>query len=476
MKKVLFIFLLSVFTSFMFSQQLKSAEESLDESLAESLDESLSEESLSEESLNSETIETESFYTENSEDDEWADLFFDAQDLSLEDVPVKEEKPTVINQIIGNPNIKFSGHFDGDIGIGLDFDEIKEHKESQEKSFYIPLMGYLKFDNYLYFLAKPSDTFHLNASLYTALDNEFEIELKTLYCDYVPFDGLYTSAGKKSITWGYTRIFSDSDYYGSGKKYTGPLLTNILSDSSSYFLADARFPWRWGTLTGVVLCDYADIVASPGILQMGYAFSSEFSIPHFVCNIFGRTYGIDDNQKFTDVNGKSRYSQKNPLAGLEGKFSYKGYDAYAQGIIRIKNKKNYEYDLDLYDGTYTLSRAEYYLATVGAYKLWDGQDPNFGLNVEYQYQLTPEYSTFDEQHRIAVQAGIKRLGKKKNLKFAGDWYHNFTEKYGQTSLSFIVANIFNYAQWTNTFMLQYGKKYGDPVYTLGTAIQVDVDY
>ncbi|MCR4743320.1 MAG: hypothetical protein K5866_10695 [Treponema sp.] len=459
MKKLLFIFTLSVFTSFIFAQEAENLIE--DSESLEIQDSSQDEEEIAE---------------SESEEDEWADLFEDAQDLAVEEVPEKEEKQTVINQIIGNPNIKLSGHFDGDIGIGIDFDEIKEHKESEESSFYIPLLGYVKFDNYLYFLAKPSDIFHLNASLYTALDNGFKMELKTFYCDYVPFDGLYTSAGKKSISWGYTRIFSDSDYYGSGKKYTGPLLTNVLSDSSSYFLADARFPWRWGTLSGVVLCDYSDIVAAPGILQMGYAFSSEFSIPHFVCNIFGRTYGVDDTQKFTDVNGDSRYSQKNPLAGIEGKVSFSGYDAYAQGIIRIKNKSNYKYDLSLYDGTYPFPWAEYYLATIGAYKVWDSFDPNLGLNVEYQYQCSPEYGSYDMQHRIALQAGIKRMGKKKNLKLAGDWYHNFTENYGQTSLSFIVANIFNYAQWTNTFVVQYGEKYGDPVYTLGTAIQVDVDY
>ena len=384
-------------------------------------------------------------------DEEWESLFESAEDISAEENDISEinKQTNVITQIIGNPNINVWGHFDGDLAIGIDVNEIQQHINNAISGFFIPLNGGINFENTLDILISPSDIFQLRGTIYTSIGNNLSMGLTSVFCNYIPFDGFYLAIGRKSIGWNYTRIFSDSSYNNSVVNYT---LTNYMADSGSYFVVESKYPWKKGTVSAVALCDTSKFAAIPGLRQIGYAFSSEISVPHVTTNLFCRLYGVDE--------------LKSSKFGGEGKVSFGGYDAYIQGQISSKRKEM------LYNA---VSKYDYGLITLGAYKLWDSQDPNYGLNIEYQYQISPTNNSYEHNNRVALQGGVKRMGRNKNFKLAMEWYHNFNKGNGEAGLSYIIANIFNYAQLTNGVKIVYEKN-STPVLTIGTAMQVDIDY
>lgn len=402
------------------------------------------------------------FKDDNSFEDEFADLFMDAEDVDASEVEKKQENVTIINT--GNSNIRVSGHFDGDLGLGYDF--------SKNDPF-----GYFVFSNELYVTIRPSDVFQLRGNLVTSYTNGFSLGLTTVYCDYAPFDFLFLSAGIKGISWGYTRIFSDADFYGNeeDKKYTGPLYTNILSDAGNYFVGEIRYPWSKGTVTGVVLCNYRGLGAAPGLKTLGYAFSSEMAIPHFCMNVFGRVFSPYEQQNYIDYNNEEYSKRKNPLAGVEGKLSVGGWDMYAQEILKVKQKSIYNRDKATVNGAFPITFYEQSILTCGFYKLWDKYDPNFGINIEYQLENVPGFNSNVYRNRIAAELGIKRMGRNKNLKSVFTWNHNFDEKYGQVSGSFIVGGAFPYADWQNTVYATYGQG-GKVQMKIASTISMDINY
>jgi len=409
--------------------------------------------------------------------DEWDDFFSDAQDVDSSDVDAGKDKGkesgTVVNnitQVIGNTNISISGHFDADLGLVLDIDEIIEQKKLGFPQFFVPVNAGLSFGNSFYVTVRPSDDFQFYTSFTTSLGNNFSWVLDSFSFNYVPFGNIFLSAGLKSIYWDYTRIFGDTDYYGSNK-FTGPLYTNVLSDAGSYIVTEARYPWYFGTLDAIVMFNRS--TKNMGLREMSYAGSIEGSIPHWTFNTYIRTYGLSEKSSFTDAVGYTRSARKNPLVGIQAKSSYNGYDSYAQLNLCVKNKENYNWDAYIGERN---SFNQYAVLTTGFYKLWDASDPHVGINIEYQWYCAPGFESNDNQHRTAFQGGIKRMGKNKNLKTAIDWYHNWTEMYGQASWTFGVNNIVNYGSLGTTFKVQYGQDLEIPVFSFAVGISVDIDY
>ena len=373
-------------------------------------------------------------FTQESSDE--YDDFDDIFSQPAEDIEVEQSEPVITTAAADSSQsiLKLSGHFDGSVGLALTIIDKPD------------LGGFLDLDNILYLNVKPSPVFGLHGALQTSLKNKFTLDINYLYFDYMPFNWMFISAGKKDVAWGYTRLFGNC---------------NIMSDTNGRLNAEFRFPWSSGTATFVASYDYALLSTTPSYKDISYAASIEQTIGHTSVNLFGKLYGQSD---CTDAGVR-----KSPIAGLEAKRTFfNGYDAYAQGYTRLADYKK----LNSKQGWESVT------ATTGFYKLWDGFDPNLGINIEYQYNYKPNVT--EEQgsvhnHEVFLQGGIKRIGKNKNMKGAVEWNHNFNTTSGYCKAGFIIDGLFPYGSWKNGIEVDYAKG-SKPEFTLGTSISISLDY
>ena len=360
--------------------------------------------------------------------DDFDDIFLDA----TEDVVVEESAPVVPEASVSTSGslLNLTGHFDGSVGLSA----IIERKPD--------FGGYLNLANTLYMNVKPSPVFGLHGALDTSLSNGFSLGLSYLYFDYMLLDRVFISAGKKGVTWGYTRLFGNC---------------NIMADTNGFINAEFRFPWSTGTATLVGSLNKA--TTSPSYQDISYALSLEQTIGHTSLHLFAKKYGQ------SEMNGNVH---KHPVAGLEAKRTFFGYDTYVQGYTILADYKKLN-DKAGYESV---------TATAGFYKLWDAFDPNLGINIEYQYIWrlgTVKGQGYIHNHEIFMQGGIKRLGKNKNMKGAVEWKHNFNTVAGYVKTGFIVDGLFPYASWDNGLLVDYSKG-SKPKFTLGTTISISLDY
>ena len=339
--------------------------------------------------------------------------------------------------------VHFSGNFDGEVGVAYIYNE--ENTCS----------GMLALKNVLNMSVIPSEVFSVRGSLLTELDNDFAAEVKSLYFDYLFVDHIYISGGKKKLSWGYTNIFRNSSYYGCDKITggffsTGPLYTNIFDEDPSSLCVEVRYPWTTGTITFVATADASEEI---GYKYFNYYGSFEISVLNTSINLFGK-YPNQENAE-----------NKNSLAGLEVKRTILGYDVYAQGIARFKDAENLSSE----------SGYDYITGTAGFYRLFDSFDPNIGFNFEYQYEFNPD--TEDKFiHRVALEGGLRRIGKKKNVKVGVMSHYNITEEHGYSGLNFIISGLFPYADWSNKMAVGYGEKYKTPLFLIGTSLKLALKY
>lgn len=341
------------------------------------------------------------------EADDFDSIFDDAGG----DVEVEQTTPVIPAASSSSSGISFTGHFAGDVGLSAIIIEKPDFG------------GYLSLDNTLYMTVRPAPVVNIYGALNTSLSNKFSLDLSYLYFDYMLFDRVFISAGKKNLSWGYTRLFKNG---------------NIMEDTNGQLNAEFRFPWSTGTFTFVGAYDYKLLSDNPSYKDISYAFSLEQTVLHTSVNLFAK------------INGLS-------LAGLEIKRTIFGFDCYGQAYVNIADYKKLN------------QKAGYgqVIATAGFYRLWDGFDPNLGINIEYQYS---------GNHKIALQGGIKRIGKRKNMKAGIDWNHDFTSKDGNVTAAFIIDGVLPYASWKNALSVDYGSATGKTKFTLGSVISLSLDY
>lgn len=340
-----------------------------------------------------------------------ADDFDSIFDDTGGDVEVEQTTPVIPAASSSNSGISFTGHFAGDVGLSAIIIEKPDFG------------GYISLDNTLYMTVRPAPVVNIYGALNTSLSNKFSLDLSYLYFDYMLFDRVFISAGKKNLSWGYTRLFKNG---------------NIMEDTNGQLNAEFRFPWSTGTFTFVGAYDYKLLSDNPSYKDISYAFSLEQTLLHTSVNLFAK------------INGLS-------LAGLEIKRTLFGFDCYGQAYVNIADYKKLNQKAGYGQVT----------ATAGFYKLWDGFDPNLGINIEYQYS---------GNHKIALQGGIKRIGKRKNMKAGIDWNHDFTSKDGNVTAAFIIDGVLPYASWKNAVSVDYGPATGKTKFTLGSVISLSLDY
>ena len=393
-----------------------------------------------------------SLFSQDSEADGMDDfdsIFESAQDLEEPVVEEKKETETASKSAasVFSSMVHITGKFNGEIGAA--YVHMRDEEEGDDD-----FSGFFSLKNTLNMTVKPVNSFAIRGGLYTGIDNGFKVSVPYFYFDYLLLNHVYISAGKKSISWGNVRLFT-SDYYGCEKHTkclysTGPRYANIFSEDDVPLAVDIKYPWSWGTLTFAVT---GGTDSSIKLDNFNYYGSLEFSLLNTNLNIFAKRPA------------KNTQPERNEIYGLEIKRTILGFDTYAQGLARIKDYNS----LNNPDGY------EYVTGTAGLYRLFDSFEPNIGFNIEYQYEFNP--ATEEEHfHRLAFEGGVKRIGKKKNVKFGVLSHYNITEKHGYSGLNLIISKLLPYADWSNKVAVGYGSKYEIPAVIVSSSITLALDY
>ena len=407
---------------------------------------------------------------ESDIEDDFDLIFAEAEDVeeSVVDEPAKTEIPVQIVSSAFSSMVHFSGNFNGEVGLLFVKDEDENTKDEPS--------GYFTLKNTLNMTVRPSNIFVVHGSVETGVSTNFTISVSSLYFDYLLLNHLYITAGKKSVSWGNLRIFNNSTYY-SGTVYskpsapakyqgyiwlTGPLYAgNIFAEDNAPYSLQLKYPWSFGTLT---LAATAANVSKISKDSFNYYGSLELSVLNTNFNLYAKR-PEKESGKDKDGNPDPDKVWKNNIFGLEVKRTILGFDTYVQGLARVADYKNLNHSAG-YD---------YITGTAGIYRLWDSFDPNIGFNIEYQHEFNPALEPRNID-RLAFEGGVKRIGKKKNMKVGVLSHYNITEKYGYSGLSFIISGICPYADWTNKLAIGYGSKYESAVYLFSTAVSLALDY
>lgn len=404
---------------------------------------------------------------QESESDDFDQLFESAQDVVVE--TKKEETDASFKSKFYLP-ITFSGKLNAKSGGGYQYSKVEEEKADHDG------FCYFDFENYLYINARTDRTFSFNASILTDLKDltsvSSYIDLYEMYFDYVLADRLYVTGGKKYISWSYIRLFKDDEKVKDSEVISFYRRTNLLFDSRKCVDFMLRFPFPSGTLSGVMLYDGTS--SEPGFDSISFAGSAEMTFLNTSLNLFGR--------KTPEKNGYVTNGNLTTFVeGIELKRSVFGVDIYGQFMASARNfKKAFKYYRD-WDNDYFKNL----IATGGFYYLWDKMDPNFGVNVEYQYFCNNDYDVSGvksdrHNHTLGFDVGVKKLGPKKNIKVGVEGRMSLSDWQGYVKPGISVSNIFPHLDWESGLKYEFNKPAGfsktmDKI-TAGTYLKLHVNY
>ena len=416
----------------------------------------------------------------DSFDQELDAMFDQAEDTSAVVTRVKENQAETQKK----EGIKFSGHLDSEVGAAF----VYQHEETCKPN------GYFSLNNYLYMDARPTSESKIRGVLGISFPY-YTLGLNEFYFDYIVKNRLVFTAGKKSTTWGYPRLFSTAtnatqlQVDESVVKAVSAENTNILYDSNpcgmSLYKIDednpvtttlmARIPVGSGTITALALYPVtSDSTNNPSFADMIFAASFELLVEKTSVNVFGRG-GMKEKKKVGDEK-----RNVGPLIGLEAKRTILGTDFYGQGMARFDSNKKFARifnSRNFYEQTFNQ-----FMFTGGFYHWWDEIDYPVGLNIEYQL-VRSVFSDEDElkgtsnSHALAFEGGVKGLGKKHNIKLGLEAVHNITNKCGFVKPGIIISGALPSCDWKNGIKWEYGN--GLPAtgkFTVGSYLTLSLNY
>ncbi|QTQ13822.1 hypothetical protein HRQ91_04745 [Treponema parvum] len=395
--------------------------------------------------------------------DDLDSMFEDANDVSGAVVSEEDSRKTELNQFALPLN--FSGYMKAEVGLGY----VNENKKND-------MSAGVDFLNDLSFSVRPDNALFLKATLRTELPydqspSQCNFSLYEMYFDYVLFNNIYVTAGKKNTFWGAVRLFSNSDNYENDED---ALYTNILADSRDGASAQIRVPVGNWLLNGFAL--YKGSSDDTSYKDMSLAASLEMVFGHTSFTLFARKFPSQNSPIV--LSGKDKH--KDFLTGVEAKRTILGFDIYAQQIVFLGD---YPLLKDLGKNVFSgrqirssdLSGFSKTIFTGGIYRFWDTAGPALGFNVEFQDVYIPEKQT--HTRKIAYYGGISRLGKSKNMALGLSGKHLFKRTQGELEPGIAISGIFPHAVWKNGVKIEYGGKYDDPLkFTVGTSILLQLHY
>ncbi|MCR4823292.1 MAG: hypothetical protein K5873_10535 [Treponema sp.] len=442
-----------------------------------------------------EVVESEKSSTEDESEevaDDFDSLFENAEDT---DEAVKTEEEEVgTNYKIQVGKLKFPIEVSGKLNTEFGAAFLRED-EANEGTLYFD------FKNYIYFITRPDKYLALKGTLKTTMpkdssDTTYEqnnhlFYLYEMYFDYLAFDRIYITAGKKKSVWGNVRLFSD--YYDTSENITNTdsntvsdsnddnvndaKYTNILYDSREYISGIIKVPFGNHTLTALAMYNDETNVTSTKTENMSIAGNVEFIFLNTSLNIFGRRFKLKDSDNDSD-------RTQLPIIGMELKKTIFGFDAYGQSLVRIKDgSKTWDFFSSGFEDKSAFSRV---VSTIGTYRLWSDSMPYVGFNIEFQniYRPYPSDSQDRYVNRFAIQFGMAKLGPDKNIKPAIQWNHNINDNSGFIKAGVIFGGVLPHCDWRIGGKYEYGKVTTDESgeahnyskLTLGTYITISLDY
>lgn len=355
-----------------------------------------------------EKAEKEGFISGTDEDLD--SLFDDAEDISMEDATEIETPPDnssklnildPVNSII--KPLYFFGNLDTELGSyfrhyrGTTSDDVERNNA---------LSWYFKFKNDLGFKARPSQYFAITGLTRVEIPEnmvanspQINFALRELYFDYNPIAWLYITAGKKNISWGYVRMFNNEDDF---KDVNSRLTTNIVADSVNGLTAVVSVPTRYVSFTGLAL--YNGNSAEPDANDISYAGSIEGTFLKTSLNLFAR-------RTAPNVMSKDGYNGIGNVVGAEIKRTCFTVDLYGQASMNLSEGNDAREEYGFFEKR---------ILTFGVARVWD----YFAFNVEFQDIFN--YKDNDNIWKLAVDLGVKRLGKYKDWKIGIQWRHDVT--------------------------------------------------
>ena len=376
-----------------------------------------------------EDMSTESF----EEMDDFDSIFSDAEDLeeAVTDEPAQGNGVVQVFSSAFSSMVHFSGSFSGSLGVTYNYDGRIENEDDRDSYAF----G-IKLNNSLNMTINPGAALVIRGGLDTGIDNGFNLGVSYLYFDYLLFDRIYISAGKRGVSWGYLRLFTDGH-------------NNIFSEDGTQLAMEIRYPWTFGTLTFAVTGNASNVKPN----SLNYYGSLEVTVLNTSINLFAKR-----PEKLSEP-------KKSNAFGLELKRTILGFDVYGQELLRLSNIRAFD----------SPKNYDYIIETVGFYRLFDSFDPNIGFNIEYKHEYEPKAEK-EHSDYISFEGGLKRLGKNKNIKIGVTSKFNITEKNGSSTLGLAVSGLLPYADWANSFGISYGKGYNAAVFSISTGLSLSLDY
>lgn len=409
--------------------------------------------------------------SEDSEDisaqfDDFDSLFDDAEDVSAP-IVTEEKSPTGSYNIpIGTLKfpIEVSGDLDAELGLAF-----RREDGSNDATVYFD------FQNYIYFTTRPDKYLALKAVVKTQMPDSDDITeaaedgqtnyfyIYEMYFDYLMFDRIYITAGKKKSVWGNIRLFSNTDDYEND---TDALYTNILYDSRIHISGIVKIPIGNHTFTAIGM--YKGGGDSAGTKDMSFAASAEFVFFNTSVNFFGRrfplTYGSNSDQ------------HQLPILGVELKRTILGFDLYAQELTRVVSGENF---LNFFKSKFEERDVfDKMISTAGVYRIWNENTPYFGFNFEFQniYRRHRDEDTDKFTNRFALYCGVAKLGPKKDIGIGFQWNHNITDNSGFIKSGVIISSFLPHCDWRNGFEYEYGADFDSYKLTVGSYLRISLDY
>lgn len=411
--------------------------------------------------------------------DEVDSLFMNAEDRDEAVITEEEKSGTDYNVQLGT--IKFPIEVTGSMNTEFGGAFIRQ-------SMINDATIYFDFKNYVYFTTRPDKYLALKGVVKTSMpkdssDSESNhlLYLYEMYFDYLMFNRLYITAGKKKSVWGNIRLFSsyyddksdDSDNKSndSDDNVNDAQFTNILYDSRDYISGILKLPVGNHTFTALAMYNEESSKTSPGTKDMSLAASAEFILFGTSLNFFGRRFPLRY--------GADSANFQLPIVGMEMKRTIFGFDIYGQSMGRVlRSDDGYKVFSSKLKDFKCFNRV---ISTAGIYRLWTGSTPYVGFNFEWQSIFRPEVDE-NESHftnRLAFEFGMAKLGPEKNIKIATQWNHNISDKTGFVKSGIIFSRVMPHCDWRNGIKYEYGKEavtFNKYKLTAGTYLTINLDY
>uniref|UniRef100_UPI003890E2E4 hypothetical protein n=1 Tax=Treponema sp. TaxID=166 RepID=UPI003890E2E4 len=352
--------------------------------------------------------------------DDFDSIFETSQDV--DEPVVTEEVVAGANYNVQLGSVQFPVEVSGNLNAELGGAYVREDGVN-DATFYFD------FKNYANFIIRPDKYLALKGTIKSSMpadssDSESEqkyhnlLYVYELYFDYLFWDSVYITAGKKKSVWGNIRLFSD--YYDESESISTTTTastddtetdniddaqyTNILYDSRDYVSGIIRIPVGNHTFTALAMYDESDTVSSSKTVNMSLAASAEFVFWGTSVNFFGRRFRLKEPE-----DAPATYEKKLPIVGLELKSTLFGFDIYGQSMARVADgTKTKELFSSKFEDKSVFNRV---ISTVGTYRLWSENAPYFGFNAEFQniYRPNPASDETFFTNRFAVQLGMAKI-------------------------------------------------------------------